>query len=196
MKTNQTIIRLKKLVPFILGIAVLVSACKKKDPDPVDVPDDDHHDEEVITTLKLLFSDTAGVEQDTIAVFRDPDGDGGVGPDIFDTIRLKANTTYGVQIVLLNETETPADSVSNEVLDEGDEHMFFFYHTTVNLSSVYDDLDNGNPQQPIGLKSYWTTGNVSSGKSKVVLKHQPGVKDGTDIPGETDIEVEFESVVY
>ena len=44
----------------------------------------------------------------------------------------------------------------------------------------------------LGLKSTWETSNSGSGKIKVKLMHQPGVKDGTSETGDTDVEVDFE----
>ncbi|MFM8917548.1 MAG: hypothetical protein ACKOGP_07380, partial [Bacteroidota bacterium] len=59
--------------------------------------------------------------------------------------------------------------------------------------SSYEDLDvNGIG---IGLQSKWVTGNLSSGTSRIVLKHQPGIKDGTFAPGETDVDIQFQSRV-
>jgi hypothetical protein len=46
------------------------------------------------------------------------------------------------------------------------------------------------------LKSTWTTTNAGSGKMKVKLMHQPGVKDGKSEVGDTDVEVEFNVNVY
>ena len=43
----------------------------------------------------------------------------------------------------------------------------------------------------VGLATQWTVGIASVGTTQVVLKHQPGVKDGTCAPGDTDIELDF-----
>ncbi|HNJ72980.1 MAG TPA: hypothetical protein PL129_10790, partial [bacterium] len=82
-----------------------------------------------------------------------------------------------------------ADTVSNEVYDERNDHMFFFHGHDVNLVVNYRDVDDNNI--PVGLLTRWITGAASSGEAHVTLKHQPGVKNGTSTPGETDIEVEF-----
>ena len=82
---------------------VALASCKK-DADLVEVPPPVGNEVEVITTMTLLFSDDAGINPDVTATFRDPDGDGGLDYDIFDTIRLMNNTTYNTSILLLNET--------------------------------------------------------------------------------------------
>jgi hypothetical protein len=174
-------------------LALLAFSGCKKDKDDVMQPPPPSNEEEVITTLRLMFTDSAGVLPDTSATFRDPDGDGGQGPDVFDTIRLSANATWFANILLLNETVQPPDTISNEVLDEGDEHLFCFTESGVNVTIVRTDSDG---TYPIGLESTWYTGAASTGTVQVTLKHQPGVKDGTCAPGDTDVDVTFEAEVF
>lgn len=170
----------------LVGIAAL-SSCKKDD-DLVATPPPTINEGEVITTMTLTFTDNAGVQPTVTATFRDPDGDGGVGPDIFDTIRLQNNTIYNVSITLLNETETPAEDMTVEVLQEDDEHLFCFTPSGADLSIVRTDSDG---VFEVGLQSQWTVGAVSNGTTQIVLKHQPGTKDGSCAPGETDVDVTF-----
>ena len=187
----NTINKIMKASLFALLIAATITACKK-DKDLVPVPPPVDHEGEVITTMQLTFSDSAGIQPTLSATFRDPDGDGGSGPDIFDTIRLVNNTTYFTSILLLNETVTPADTISNEVLEEGDEHLFCFTPSGTNVSIVLTDSDG---TYEIGLQSKWRTGAISNGTVQVVLKHQPGVKNGTCNPGETDIDISYVTII-
>lgn len=186
MKTNMKT-NLKTIALIGLTCIAALSSCKKDD-DLVTVPPPVANEEEVITTMTLLFTDPTGVQPDVTATFRDPDGDGGLSFDIFDTIRLQNNTVYNVSILLLNETVNPADTISNEVLAEADEHLFCFTPSFANLTIVRTDTDG---TYEVGLQSQWTTGNVGTGTTQVVLKHQPGIKDGSCSPGETDIDVTF-----
>ncbi|MFT4970369.1 MAG: hypothetical protein ACI9O4_002125, partial [Chitinophagales bacterium] len=109
---------------------------------------------------------------------------------------LSANESYVGTLVLLNETENPADNISLEVEEEGDEHQFFFQSTLSDVSVAYNDQDvNGNP---IGLSSTLTTANVGTGSLTITLRHEPnkfasGVSNGalSNAGGETDIEVTF-----
>ncbi len=164
-------------------------ACKKKEPKPGDPP---LNETELITTLKLVFTDTLSKQVRT-AVFYDADGEGPVAPSIFDTIKLNSNKVYKTRIYLLDETKVPVDSVSNVVLAEAANHLFVFAKTGVNLTFTIIDKDKNN--LPIGLNSYWNTGATSVGTVKVSLRHQPGVKDGTYAPGETDVEVDFPCII-
>ncbi len=183
MKKSNLIL---KTYLLLFGLTLVFNACKKDDDNVATPPN--QNEEEVITTMRLTFTDSANVQPTTSATFRDPDGDGGNGPDIHDTIRLASNTTYFVSLLLLNETETPADTISNEVLDEADEHLFCFNPSGANVTIVRTDSDG---TYEIGLESRWTTTAISTGTVQVELKHQPGVKDGTCAPGDTDIDVTF-----
>ncbi|MFM7176059.1 MAG: hypothetical protein ACKO0X_01400 [Bacteroidota bacterium] len=180
-----------KLISIALMSIALTSGCKKDDASPQNPPDG--NESELITTVKISFVDSAGIEPIKQFVFSDLDGDGGNPPSVFDTIRISSQRTYNVSILLLDESKSPADTISNEVLAEGDDHMFFFFHAGANIASSYEDLDvNGIG---IGLQSKWVTGSLSSGTSRIVLKHQPGIKDGTFAPGETDVDIQFQSRV-
>lgn len=173
-------------------IALILNSCEKKDPE---IP----NEEEVITTLKyILTPENGGMTK--VLKFVDLDGDGGNAP-VYSVDTLEANTTYTGTLELLNEQENPADTTTNEIRGENQQHQFF-YRTSdgLDLTVVYDDVDpDGNP---VGLESKLTTGSASSGKLTITLRHQPdkfasGVSDGdiTNAGGETDIEVNFDVVI-
>jgi hypothetical protein len=213
-----------KITLLMFGAAFLLCAsCKKKEtPKPSEpVTTGGPGEAEVITTFKLMLKDSA-TSATSVYMFKDPDGDGGAAPFYGPTsssqtdsvIGLLANTTYYGEIILLDETKSPADSVSNGVSEEGKDHMFFYnngmnavvnagnpYTVVLNGSNIkvtYTDLDAGSPQRGIGLKTRWRTytgtGSVKN-KLVVTLRHQPDNKDGTFAPGETDIEVFFKLLV-
>jgi len=174
---------------YVLIVLTLITfiSCKKDDTKPGDPGDP--NESEVITTVKLIFTDTTGSTPESVFVFSDPDGDGGNQPVKFDTIRLNANTVYQLSILLLDESKVPADTISNEVAAEADDHMFFFQFSGVDLSFSYLDSDSNG--FGVGLLTRWISGNAGTGTSRIILKHQPGVKDGTITPGETDIDLLF-----
>lgn len=186
MKTIQ------KLVLLAILIASVFASCQK---DKVGDPHE-HNEEELITTVTLAFTDSANTANVQYFTFNDPDGDGGNGPTQFDTIRLQANTTYYVAITLFDESDSEIDTISNEVLEEGIDHQFFFSTAGATATITYTDADdNGNP---IGLQTKWITGNVGTGTATVILKHQPDVKapaPGNQALGETDVEVPFVFVI-
>jgi hypothetical protein len=178
----------RTLMYLVIAMSTAIASCKKDEDDPK-TPPATPNEEEVITTCILQFTDPSGVQPAVSATFRDPDGDGGNVPTQFDTIRLHPSTSYEASIILLNETVTPADSISNEVLEEGNEHLFCFDIMDANLNITRADSDG---VYEIGLESIWVVGANSNGHVTVTLKHQPdGIKDGTCAPGDTDIEIEF-----
>jgi hypothetical protein len=150
----------------------------------------DPNEEELITTIWLTLVDSAGVQPTVTTIYRDLDGDGGNAPSVWDSLKLKPNTTYLTQVLLLNESTAPADTISNEVLEEDDEHLFCFFPSGVNMSIIRTDSDG---TYEVGLQSKWRTGVSSNGSVQVVLKHQPGVKNGDCAVGSTDVDVTFPS---
>ena len=208
MKTQ--ILKTTLLISLSLWI---FSSCKKdkNEPQPEN-PTPPANTGEIITTMKLIFTDTLNAFSSTYIV-KDPDGDGGQSFTQYDSVvTLASNSVYRLEILLLDESKNPIDTISKEVLAEGADHMFFFTpNTTINSSNPisvnhtgsntlikYSDLDNASTPRGIGLKTLWSTSN-STGSTKhpltIKLKHQPGVKDGTEAPGETDIELNFKLII-
>jgi hypothetical protein len=171
----------------LVMVAAAFTACKKDD-DLVPVPPPVENEGEVITTLTLTFTDVANVQPTVTATFRDPDGDGGNGPDIQDTIRLMNGTTYDVAVQVLDETTSPIGDITAEILEEDHEHLICFSPTGANVTIVRTDTDG---TYEVGLQSRWTAGAASTGTVQVELKHQPDIKDGTCAVGETDIDVTY-----
>ncbi|TSJ46745.1 hypothetical protein [Fluviicola chungangensis] len=180
--------KLNRLLVIGLVAASVITACKK-DKDLVPVPQPVENEPEVITTMKLMFVDSSNASNVYYATFRDPDGDGGTSFDIFDTIILQPNKTWYTSILLLNETVSPIDTVSNDVLEEANDHKFCFTPAGVSATVQITDLDGNG--LPVGLQSKWRTSGTGSGTMQVELRHQPGTKDGTCTSGETDISVVF-----
>lgn len=193
---------MKLSVKFFLLLAVAgisLPSCKNDDDN---VPEPHKHNEaELITTIKLVLTEAGHDHNEVTAVFKDADGDGGLAPTVFDTIRLKSSSTYNAVILLLDESRTPADTISNEVEEEGDEHQFFFSVSGgAEVTVAYADADDNGV--PIGLNSVFTTGAATSnkdGKLMVVLKHQgdekPKTGNGNADIGDTDVEVSFPIII-
>lgn len=188
MKTKSTV----KQLLVATALSLLIAGCKK-DKDQIELPQPILNSPELITSLALKFTDSSATGTVIMAEFRDPDGPGGNLASKFDTIKLKPNKTYFLDVIVLDETKNPIDTVSKEILKEKNDHQFFFTHTGVNISTSY--LDSDDKGYPVGLRSKWRTKEAGTGTSKIVLKHQVGIKNGTEAPGETDIEVSFQTRV-
>lgn len=179
-----------KILSLLMFIAVTLSACSNDDDTPKEI-----NEEEIITTMTVtLASDGGGAT--IILQSQDLDGDGPNAPNVTVSGNLTANTTYSGSVVLLNETETPAEIITAEVEEESDEHQFFYVITGSIASVTYNDADgNGNP---VGLEFSLTTGDAGSATLGVTLRHEPKKpNDGTlaDAGGETDITQTFNLTV-
>ena len=183
-----------KFLGTALLAGLLAVSCKKDDKKP----DDHHHDHEneLITTVQLNFSGKGISGNDTTFTvsFDDPDGTGGNKPTSFDTIRFATNKTYTCDLILLDKSKNPVDTISNEVKEEADEHLFFFTPSNSDALSVTIN-DKDSKGRNLGLKTSWVTKKATNGTVKVKLMHQPGVKDGTSANGDTDVEIDFPLVI-
>ena len=180
-----------KFLTLSLAIIGLAASCSNDDDNPTPV-----NEEEVITTLTMTFTPQGGGTAITLQT-RDLDGDGPNAPDVTVSGPFATDTVYDASIVLLNETEDPADNITAEVQAEDEEHQFFF--TVTGGVGIIDYADQDSDGNPVGLNSTFTSAmNVVNGTLTVTLKHEPdknaaGVSDGdiTNAGGETDIQAIF-----
>jgi hypothetical protein len=204
MKTLFNSLKKMSIYPatiFSVVLAIFFSSCGD-DPVKEDVP-------ELITKASLTFTPTGGGAA-IVATATDPDGEGVQNITTDGPIILQKGTAYTLTISLINELadiSSPEYDITNEVEEEGAEHMFFFSWTNNLFASPsgngnfdnrademgYEDLDdNGNP---IGLTTSWLTiSSTGTGSFRVVLKHQPDLKSNTSTSadGETDLDVTFD----
>ncbi|MEP1488587.1 MAG: type 1 periplasmic binding fold superfamily protein [Algibacter sp.] len=184
---------LKNLSIAIISL-LFITSCSSDDDSPEVVVE-----EEVITTMTITLTPDGGgtaIELKT----QDLDGDGPDAPVITVSGDLAANTTYNGSIELLNETESPAEDITEEVEELDEEHQFFFQASNAIATFAYSDVDgNGNP---VGLSFTLTTGSAGTGTVTISLIHEPvkdasGVSDGddTNAGGEEDIVETFDIVV-
>jgi hypothetical protein len=176
--------KIKFLATAIFATLLFVSCSSDDDtPEPV-------NEEEVITTLTVTLIPSGGGSPVTLQT-RDLDGDG-PNPPVVTTGNLATGVTYNGSIVLLNETEEPAENITLEVEEEDDEHQFFYTISGgLDATTEYSNFDgDGNP---LGTQFTLTAGAVSSGTLTFTLRHEP-MKPNTglgDAGGETDISAPF-----
>lgn len=124
--------------------------------------------------------------------WKDADGPGGASPLNPDTIFIDSNSTYLASLTLKNESNGRQDNITEEIRNEGSQHFFCFNSDEGILKVTATDSDG---KYPLGLESEWVVKKPGTTKLRIRLKHQPGSKDGTCTPGETDIDVEFPVIV-
>lgn len=182
----------KYILVFITIIAMSLTSCSTDDPEII-------NQEELITTLRITLTPQTGVNA-VVLQMQDLDGDGPSLPVTTVSGNLQSNTTYSGTVLLLNETQSPAENITLEVEEEGDEHQFFYTFSNSIASVTYSDQDtNGNP---IGINFTLATNTTGNGNVTVTLRHLPnkagtGVKAGniTNAGGETDISATFNLTV-
>ncbi len=139
-------------------------------------------------------------------------------------LSLKANTTYTCQVGFLDKTQTPTFNVGAEIKQRANIHSLFFQPlptsqplvipaptgadsnplpiptptptgAPLNLTVTPTDTDNNKTPLAVGLTDSFVTGAASTGYLRVVLRHQPNVKDGTFAPGSTDFDAGFKVTI-
>lgn len=180
---------------------------------------------EFLTTVKLVYVNSSNASDSGHAIWRQLDPNGAALPDTsLAFLNLKANSTYNVNVVLLDETKSPPDIVSDEVKVRENYHLFFFQPTPTSASNLVisnttpyiptsdgtvtnatgpylnlavnrTDLDTNTPPLQIGLTDNFVTGAASNGWLRVVLRHQPNAKNGTYDPGSTDLDMNYKITI-
>ena len=177
---------MKFLKYALLASTLIFASCSDDDdntPDPV-------NEEEVITTLTVTLESGS----DTVVMqYQDLDGDGPDAATVTVSGSLNANTTYDGSIVLLNETESPAENVTEEIEEEDLDHQFFYtVGSGLDVTTDYTSFDSAG--NPLGVTFVLNTAGASSGGLTFTLRHEPN-KPNTGLDnagGETDIEVTFD----
>jgi len=176
---------LKLLAILFFTMTILIS-CNDDDDEIIPV-----NEEEVITTMTITMTPANG-GTNVVLQTRDLDGDGPNPPVITVSGNLATGISYMSKIVLLNETEDPAENITEEVEEESDEHQFFYtIGGGLDATTTYSNFDgNGNP---LGTEFSLDAGNASTGTLTFTLRHEPTKpNDGLgDAGGETDISATF-----
>ncbi len=177
--------QLSYLMAALMMVTFVATGCKKDDKEP-------ENEEELITTLKLTFTEVGGTATSTVT-FKDADGPGGNAPTQNEQIVLSPNKQYNCTVQVLDESKSPAEDITTEVIAEANDHQFY-YEVSTGLNITVGNLNTDPNGRPLGVTSRWNCGAVSGpGTVKVTLKHKPGAKGSNDpvTVGETDIEVTF-----
>jgi hypothetical protein len=170
---------------YVLAIVLMISMvnCSKDEPELV-------HEEEVITRVSLKIKKQGTT---TVNTYTWNEGQENETPEI----GLSIDATYDVEVLFFDASDpaNPID-IGKEVAEEADEHQVFFESiglTEITIIAAADDT-NDSRQNPLFLKTSWTTADVATGQVRVYLIHEPTTKSGSvrsDFGGETDVQVDF-----
>ncbi len=191
------------LLAFLAVGILMTTGCKDDD-----VPDEEN-EVEVITDVKLIFTNDADATDVVEASAQDPDGEGVEELKILGEITLGTDKTYTLTYEITNSLadEPEEQNIGAEIREEDDEHQLFYSFTADAFASPsgdgnvdsasdpinYNDTDgNGNS---LGLSTSWTTSSstITGGTFTARLQHQPDVKTATSgaSDGDTDFELQF-----
>tara|TARA_B100001142_G_scaffold88674_1_gene90480 strand:- start:501 stop:1052 length:552 start_codon:yes stop_codon:yes gene_type:complete len=177
--------KINKFLPILLMLLVTVASCSKDD-DPLP---EAVNEEEVITTMEVTL--TSGASVITLKT-QDLDGDGPNAPVVTVSGNLAAGTTYDGVMKFLNELESPAENITEEVEEEDLDHQIFFtVGSGLDVTTEYSNNDSAG--NPLGTQFKLTAGSASSGNLTFTLVHEP-TKPNTGLAsagGETDIDATF-----
>jgi len=181
-----------KNIAILVFISSIFLACSDEDPIAI-------NDEEVITTIRATLVPQDGGTTITVES-KDLDGDGPNEPIVTVSGDFSQNTSYAGTLAILNEMESPAEDITLEILEEDEDHQFFFSFTNDIATATYNDEDsNGNP---VGVEFNLLTGAAGSGGFTIILRHEPD-KAGANVNtgaianagGSTDVQVTFDITV-
>ncbi|MDX2133425.1 MAG: hypothetical protein SFV52_01480 [Saprospiraceae bacterium] len=172
----------KYLLLLLLALPLGFVACNNDDDD-----DNDDTEQELITTVELHFT---GPGLDRRFEVEDLDGPGGNPPTV-DTIVLPPLTgNINCYIHVYDRSKNPQEDITEEILEEDEEHLFVFNIQGADMTFVYDSFDDNGA--PLGVETIWTTDQPGSGQLRVTLYHEPTNKMNLADPGgEVDVEVTF-----
>jgi len=194
-----------KLPLLLFALLFAFSSCNSDDPMP-------ENEEELITDVTLIFTevDANGNTIGSPIEFTASDSEGlelGSSPSI-ETISLTIGKRYLLEIELFNSVEN--EDITEEILEEADEHQFYFLGTAFLSSPVltytYDDEDeDGNP---IGLRGFVQVSSApgfNNAQFRLVLRHDlnknfpgannPNWENFVQAGGETDLDITFPLVL-
>lgn len=187
---------IKNLTILSIITVMVLSSCSKEDPKkPVDT-----NPQEVLTTVLIKGYDHDN-PNNTARQFsfkwEDLDGDAGKEP-VIDTMVLDSGIEYHCQIIMLDKTKTPFDTVSVEIEKEKNAHQFF-YTPSANLLGKFSTeiLDLDDNKLPVGLEFHLLTKSNQSyalpivGSMNVVLSHYDGIVKTTSKSDESDIDLQW-----
>ena len=178
-----------KNISFYALLSIAMIGCSDDDTAPEVI-----NDEELITTVILTLTPDSGDQ--VVLTTVDLDGDGPDEPVTTVVGSFSENTQYQGAVQFLNETEDPAEDITEEVIEEAEEHQVFYTISEgLNITTTYVDFDDND--NPLGVQITLSTGAASEGSLTVTLRHEP-VKpnDGLDSAGgETDITTSFDVTI-
>jgi hypothetical protein len=157
------------------------------------------NENEVITTLIVDLVDSSDISK-KIRLKSTDLNPGDNLPPTFEMPDLQDNKTYYGEILLLDESKTPADTISNAVAEEKEDHQFVYSTNNLGFTVNYLNTDIDANGYYVGLRPIIKTKNIAGQQVnlQVILYHLPGIKKASPAEnvknGSADIETIFSGI--
>jgi hypothetical protein len=204
------------VISFALLASILIS-CKKKEENVTPTVSN-----EGLSTVRLKLVNSINKTDTVMATFKLSVTTGEITDSSNALLRLKANSIYNSEVVLLDTTQSPLLDATEEIRERKNFHLFFYQPSPIsasnlsistvspyipstatsatgpylNLSVKRTDYDDNKPALEVGLSAKFTTGAASTGRLRFVLRHQPDGKNGGYDAGTSDIDVSYKVTIY
>ena len=170
---------------FFAFLAYISFSCEK------DTTANPNNESELITTVSMTFTPASGSAK--TFKWADKDRVGSLAP-VIDSIVLAANTSYTVSAEFSDESKSPVENLTADILKDRNDHLVCY--TSSGFASAVQITDQDKKKNPLGLEGTFVTTTAGNGSLKVCLKHKPDKKATTPCStGETDVEVIFPVVI-
>lgn len=175
---------------FFISTVFLFYGCKGKEENP-----NPNEENELITTIRLVFQDDSA--RTSMFQWKDLTPNDPAGRTI-DTIRLADSSQYTGRIEFWDETKNPAVNITSEVEAEGKDHLVIYKLISPLVANqlTITRTDRDSQGLELGLKIQVITKAAGNGGLQILLRHQPGVKDGTESPGDTDVDITLPVLIF
>ena len=154
----KTLLTIKKTIPILYCLTLLISSCSKDDPDAIN---EQEYISNVVITLDSSDSESQIVDWDLSEMNT-------------QNINLKLNTNYNVNVSFLNNSDpSDVENITLEIIEEADEHQVFFEFADVNVNVTSASNDTKVGTRGVLINSIWNATSVGTGLVRLYLVHQP-----------------------
>jgi hypothetical protein len=190
-KRNQAGETFKTGIFAIAAVLIFfLSACERDRDNPKNPGKGHQADHGFITKIELILESPNGPEK-IAAVFSDPDGPGGLPPIRIDTLFLPQNSQWIGQLRLYDESgQGQTKDITYQIEKTATDHIVCYFTNAVPDGLVNIRRVDSDGRYEVGLQTEWNIGQVTAeGQLRILLKHQVRQKDGTCLPGSTDVDI-------
>lgn len=154
----KTLLTIKKTIPILYCLTLLISSCSKDDPDAIN---EQEYISNVVITLESSDSESQTVDWDLSEMNT-------------QNINLKLNTNYNVNVSFLNNSDpSDVENITLEIIEEADEHQVFFEFADVNVNVTSASNDTKVGTRGVLINSVWNATSAGTGLVRLYLIHQP-----------------------